>query len=46
VATALRGSAVFLALALVMVVAVMWRPARALEQQAALELERSLVFED
>jgi len=46
VATALRGSAIFLALALVMVVVVMWRPAVAESDAADLELERAVAFED
>ena len=46
VATALRGSALFLALGLVVVVAVMWRPATAQEDATGLDLERSVAFED
>src|SRR5665213_2566032 len=46
VATALRGSAIFLALGLVVVVVVMWRPAMAQADAADLDLERSVAFED
>ncbi|HEX7444328.1 MAG TPA: MFS transporter, partial [Acidimicrobiales bacterium] len=46
VATALRGSALFLALGLIVVVVVMWRPAMAQADAADLELERSVAFED
>jgi len=42
VATALRGSAIFLALALAMVVTVMWRPAMAEADATELELERAV----
>jgi hypothetical protein len=39
VATALRGSALFLALGLIVVVTVMWRPATAAAPVAAFDLE-------
>ena len=46
VATALRGSAIFLVLGLVTVVTVMWRPIRTEAGATELELEQALSFED
>jgi MFS family permease len=46
VATALRGSAVFLTLALVMVVGVMWRPAAADAEGTELALEHAVAFDE
>jgi EmrB/QacA subfamily drug resistance transporter len=46
VATALRGSALFLLLALVVVVTVMWRPATAAERATSSALEVATALED
>jgi len=46
VATALRGSALFLALALVVVVTVMWRPAAAVERAEAATLGTATALDD
>jgi Na+/phosphate symporter len=46
VASALRGSALFLALALVVVVTVMWRPAARAEQAEASALATAVALED
>jgi hypothetical protein len=46
VATALRGSALFLALGLVVVLTVMWRPAAAAEEATASALVAATALDD